>query len=356
MRVCLIASNRYPIREPFAGGLESMTHTMARGLAERGHEVTLFAGEGSQVPDGVRLLPLARVEVSDAAMADRWAPGLEWLVDHHAYLGLMLSLARTGADDYDVVHNNSLHHLPVAMSSALDVPVLTTLHTPPLPMLESALALSPRPPRFVAVSDWTAAAWRHVVDSDVVLNGLDLRDWPVGDGGGPAVWSGRLVREKAPHLAIDACRAAGVPLVLAGPAAQDPTYFAEQVAPRLGDGVHYAGHLTAAQLSEVVRTASVAVVTPMWDEPYGLVAAEALASGTPVAAFARGGLPQVLSPESGVLAAPGDVEALAGAVLAARDLDRGAVRAHAEATCSADAMVEGYLRQYAALAGEAAAA
>lgn len=355
MRVCLIASNRYAIREPFAGGLESMTHTLARGLAERGHEVTLFAGEGSEVPAGVRVLPLARVEVSAAAMGDRWAPGPEWIVDHHAYLDLMLSLARTGSDDYDVVHNNSLHHLPVAMASALEVPVLTTLHTPPLPMLESALALSPRPSRFVAVSDWTAAAWRHVVDSAVVLNGLDLGAWPVGAGGGPAVWSGRLVREKAPHLAIDACRAAGVPLVLAGPA-QDPTYFAEEVAPRLGDGVHHAGHLTASQLSDLLRTASVAVVTPMWDEPYGLVAAEAMASGTPVAAFARGGLPQVLSPESGVLAPGGDVEALTAAVLAARDLDRGAVRAHAEATCSEDAMVEGYLRTYAAMTDRAEAA
>lgn len=355
MRVCLIASNRYAIREPFAGGLESMTHTMARGLAERGHEVTLFAGEGSEVPAGVRLLPLARVEVSAAAMADRWAPGPEWVVDHHAYLDLMLSLARTGADDYDVVHNNSLHHLPVAMAAALEVPVLTTLHTPPLPMLESALALSPRPSRFVAVSDWTAAAWRHVVDSDVVLNGLDLRAWPVGDGGCPAVWSGRLVPEKAPHLAIDACRAAGVPLVLAGPA-QDADYVRREVAPRLGGDVHYAGHLTATELSALLRTASVAVVTPMWDEPYGLVAAEAMASGTPVAAFARGGLPQVVSPESGVLAPAGDVEALAAAVLAARHLDRGAVRAHAEATCSDDAMVEGYLRHYASMALEVAAA
>ena len=57
-----------------------------------------------------------------------------------------------------------------------------------------------------------------------MLNGLDLRDWPAGPGGGPAVWSGRIVPEKAPHLAIEACRIAGVPLVLAGPV-QDQAYF-----------------------------------------------------------------------------------------------------------------------------------
>ena len=189
MRICLIASSRFPIREPFAGGLESMTWTTARGLAERGHDVTLFAGRGSDTSLPVRFLPLSTLEVSAAAMADKFAPGPGWLAEHHAYLALMLSLARTGAEEYDVVHNNSLHHLPIAMAPAVDVPMLTTLHTPPLPMIESALALCPRPPRFVAVSEWTANAWRHAVDSDVVLNGLDLRDWPAGPGGGP----GRVV-------------------------------------------------------------------------------------------------------------------------------------------------------------------
>lgn len=345
MRICLIASSRYPIIEPFAGGLESMTHTMARGLSERGHEVTLFAGPGSTVDASVRVLPLATVEVSAAALADRNAPHPEWIADHHAYLGLMLSLSRTGADDYDVVHNNSLHPLPVAMASALEVPMVTTLHTPPLPLLESALALSPRPGRFVSVSEWTADAWRHVVDSDVVLNGLDLRDWTPGDGGGPAVWSGRIVPEKAPHLAIDACRSAGVPLMLAGPV-QDREYFRREVAPRLGDGARYAGHLDRQALSALLRHASVAVVTPVWDEPYGLVAAEAMASGTPVAAFARGGLAQVVAPHAGVLAAPGDVDALADAVASATRLDRAAVRAHAEAACSADRMITSYLDLY----------
>ncbi|MBS2939767.1 glycosyltransferase [Nocardioides sp. J2M5] len=348
MRICLVASNRFAIREPFAGGLESMTATLARGLAERGHEVTLFAGPGSQVHPEVRLSPLAVVEVSAAAMADRFAPGPEWVADHHAYLALMLSLARTGAEQFDVVHNNSLHHLPVSMAPALAVPVLTTLHTPPLPLLESALALSPDASRFVAVSEWTAAAWRHVVASDVVLNGLDLAAWSPGPGGGPAVWSGRLVAEKAPHLAIDACRAAGVPLVLAGPV-QDVDYVEREVVPRLGGEVTYAGHLTGAALARLLQEASVAVVTPAWDEPYGLVAAEAMACGTPVAAFARGGLAQVVSPDSGVLVPPGDVAALAAAVVRAARLDRRAVRAHAEATCGADAMVEGYLARYAEL-------
>ncbi|HEX8781114.1 MAG TPA: glycosyltransferase family 4 protein [Nocardioides sp.] len=346
MRVCLIASSRYPIREPFAGGLESMTHLLARGLAERGHQVTLFAGPGSDPGLPVRLLPLRTVEVSAAALADQHAPGPEWVADHHAYLGLMLSLAEAGASEHDVIHNNSLHHLPLAMARTVGVPMVTTLHTPPLPLLESALALDPDCSEFVAVSRWTSQAWSHAVRSRVIHNGLDLDAWRAGPGGGAAVWSGRLVREKAPHEAIHACRAAGVPLVLAGPT-PDPAYFREEVAPLLGGGVAHVGHLSQAELSALLRQASVAVVTPQWDEPYGLVAAEAMASGTPVAAYARGGLTEVVSPEAGVLVPGGDVDALAGAVLESQRIDRRGVRQHAEQTCGADVMIDAYERVYA---------
>jgi len=92
------------------------------------------------------------------------------------------------------------------------------------------------------------------------------------------------------------------------------------------------------------------VVTPCWDEPYGLVVAEALACGTPVAGFSRGALPELLDDTCGVLVAPGDTDALASAIDRAAGLDRRAARRHAERTCSIDAMVDGYERLYAEVA------
>jgi glycosyltransferase involved in cell wall biosynthesis len=177
---------------------------------------------------------------------------------------------------------------------------------------------------------------------------VDTRLFRPGPGGGPAVWTGRMVREKAPHEAMDAARAAGVELVLAGPLS-DPGYVAEEVEPRLGDGCSYAGHLRRDELARLLATASVAVVTPAWDEPYGLVAAEAMACGTPVAAYARGALPELVPEGVGVLTPPGDVGGLAVAIRAAVDCDRGRVRAHAEQHCSLDRMVDDYERLYAAL-------
>ena len=350
MRICLIASSRYPIREPFAGGLEAMTHTMVRGLASRGHDVTLFAGPGSDETLPARVLPLRTFTPSAAALADRNAPPASWLADHHAYLGLMLSLSRTGADDYDVIHNHSLHPLPIAMAEAVAVPILTTLHTPPLPIIESAMSFGSERSSFVAVSAWISRAWSHVVPSSVILNGLDLDAWRQGPGGGPAVWSGRLVPEKAPHHAMEAAQRAGLPLVLAGPA-HDVRYFETEIAPRLGGGITYAGHLTQHELADLLRGASVTVVTPMWDEPYGLVAAESIACGTPVAGYARGGLPEVVGRDGGFLVAAGDADALADAMHAARRLGRDAVRRHAELTCAVEAMIDAYERLYLASVG-----
>ena len=345
LRICLIASSRFPVREPFAGGLEAHTHVLASELVRRGHEVSLFAGEGSDPALPIAVLPVEAFECSDTARADVAAPPRQWMAEHHAYLGLMLELARTGADRFDVIHNNTLHHLPVAMAATVPVPMVTTLHTPPIPWLESAACFAPAHSRFAAVSECTARAWEHAVVSSTILNGVDTDLWHQGPGGSGAVWTGRLVPEKAPHHAIDAARAAGVRIVLAGPA-MDRAYFDDEIAPRLGPDATYLGHLSQAELDDVVGASAVAVVTPEWDEPYGLVAGEAMACGTPVAAYARGALPELVDDSTGRLAHPGDRAGLAAAIVAASALDRDVVRRTAEQRFGKHRMVDEYEQLY----------
>jgi glycosyltransferase involved in cell wall biosynthesis len=98
-----------------------------------------------------------------------------------------------------------------------------------------------------------------------------------------------------------------------------------------------------------VGSAAAAVVTPRWEEPFGLVVAEALAVGTPVAAFARGGVPEILDERTGVLAPPGDVEALASAIDAATGLSRHACRRRALDHCSIATMAARYVDVYRSL-------
>ena len=355
LRICLIASSRFPVREPFMGGLEAHTHALAEELLRRGHQVSLFAAPGSDPALGASELPLSRYTMSAAARADVAATPQLAMEEHHAYLGLMLGIARGTLGPFDVVHNNSLHHLPIAMSEAIDVPVITTLHTPPVAWLESAMRFAAADSRFAAVSGCMAWAWSHVVDAQVIHNGVDTSAWTAGAGGGGALWSGRLVPEKAPHEAIDAAARAGIAIGITGPV-HDRPYFEREIAPRLGERARYLGHLGRQELREVLGRASVAVVTPQWDEPFGLVAAEAMACGTPVAAYDRGALGELIDARSGVLAPPGDVDALAGALRRAQQLDRCEVRRRVCDHFSLDRMVDQYEHLYRRMTGLADAA
>ena len=351
-KILLIASIRYPLSEPFVGGLEAHTWSLAQGLRERGHTVVVAAATGSD-PAMVgyefgRLPPVDDRADTSVTPAVRRA-------EARAFAGLMDDLHSGMLGSFDLVHNNSLYPTPVAQAATLPCPLVTTLHTPMLPWAPEVFRLDRhREVSFIAVSRSTARSWSPLVSSVVVHNGVDLPRWPAGPGGPRAVWSGRLVAEKAPHLAIDIARAAGMGLTLAGPVI-DQAYFADQVAPRLGGDIRYAGHLASPELARLVGASAVALVTPTWAEPFGLVAVEAMCCGTPVVAFGRGGLPEVIAPATGrLLRRPRSAAALDGGELTAAvttlaetaSLDRGKVRAVAEATWSLSTMVARYEQVY----------
>ncbi|MEV6781003.1 glycosyltransferase family 4 protein [Streptomyces sp. NPDC051098] len=351
LRVALIASARYPIREPFAGGLEAHTWALASALRQRGHHVTLFAGEGSDPSLGIRELPVARADFSPAARSDVSMTAPTFLAEHHAYLQLMIELSQGEENcSFDIIHNNSLHYLPIAMAPAVRTPIVTTLHTPPTPWLESAIQTGGHTAvQYTAVSACTARAWAPVVpDARVVLNGIDTERWQPGPGGEDLVWFGRLVPEKGPHLAIEAARKAGVRLRLAGPT-PDTEYFETALRPFLDDQIEYVGHLGRSDLSRLVGQAAAAIVTPCWDEPYGLVVAEALACGTPVCAFDRGALSEILTPDCGRLVPQTDAAALADVIPQTMALSRRACRDRAEQHCSLDVMITRYEEVYTAM-------
>ncbi len=351
MRIAFIAHHVAPIRPPFVGGVESLTYYLARWLARRGHEVTMHAPPETRV-DGVEVRPLElAAPLDDVARADVSMPPGRFMDAHHAYQQRMLELA--SCCDADVVHSHSLHYLPVAMRSLIAAPMVLTLHTPPTPWLQSALLTTARLPWLTAVSEATRSAWAPGVRIDqVIANGIDLDAFAVGPGGPDAAWAGRIVAEKAPHLAIEAARAAGLRLRLAGPII-DRVYWAAEVRPRLGDGIEYVGHLDHGDLASLIGHSGVLLMTPVWEEPFGLVAAEAMASGTPVAAFDRGGVGKVVGPAAGCLAPRDDVRALAAAAQRAMALDRAGVRGHARAHLGIDAMGEAYEAFYARIADSA---
>ena len=316
LRVLVVAPERHPLRQPHAGGLEAVVWNRVRWLRSRGHHVELCAAGGSDFLDAdIDLhLPSPRWHrARDASDTDFPEGHRRLMTDAFARVRDRLDAPETRVD---VVDNHSLHGDPILWSREIGVPVVTTLHTPPLAdMVIASNALDGSSPhRFLAVSQYTARAWSaEGVEAFVFTNGVDTAQWSLGSGEGDWVWFGRIVPEKAPHLAIDAARRAGARLKLAGRVG-DAAYFDREVRPRLGRGIDYVGALRQPELAALVGASSVALVTPVWSEPFGLVMAEALMTGTPVAAFDSGGTSEVLAGIPGTAVVPSaDTEALARA-------------------------------------------
>lgn len=318
MKIAVIAPLRYPIREPFRGGLEMFTDLLVRALRRRGHEVLLLAH-----PDSDPELPLVPCRCPEEG---RFFGNLL----AHARMLRTLSTLRV-----DLIHDNSIHFLPPIAARFLRVPMITTLHTPPYRASRITGWLTRRQPthRFVSISDHLGRQWApYVGEYAVIHNGVDLAEWPVSLDHPPeptAFCYGRLTPEKGIHLAIAAAKRAGFRLAVAG-AVTDQAYYKEKIAPELGGAIAYLGHLNRKQLADQIGKASVGVFPAVWDEPFGLVLVEMLACGTPVAAFNSGATPEILEESVGVVVAKGDVTALAGALREAAQKERADCRQRAE--------------------------
>jgi glycosyltransferase involved in cell wall biosynthesis len=331
LRIAVIAPIRYPIAPPHAGGLESSIWHHVAALRARGHHVDLCAVAGSDfLCEGPAAFTLPAIHWDDMTEATDSTYPEGYLDRALPALASALGYIREHRAEYDIVDNHCLHGLPLEWASRIGVPMISTLHTPVLPALLEAHRCGLGPgSEYIAVSSHTAAEWHgEGIDARVVPNAVDPAQWPLGRGSDDWVWFGRVVPEKAPHLAIAAARAAGRRLTIAGRVG-DVGYFTTTIAPELDDDVRYAGALGPADLARLVGSAGCALVTPEWEEPFGLVIPEALMTGTPVAAFGAGGIPEVADDMPGTaVVARGDVEGLSAAAdrLTAQGTDTAARR------------------------------
>lgn len=338
-RTAVIAHLRHPIAQPFMGGMEAHCDLLVRTLMAKGHQVTLFAS-GDSAP----ALPVAAVSPHAYEAELPWAiwRGTDrltaWLADAYARCW-----AAVLAGGFDIVHNNSLF-APIHDWALRDgVPMVTSLHVPPFGPLREAVARNRAPwLRLTVPSSSQVPLWGNDDAIRVAHNGIDLSRWqPIGRGNGRALWFGRITPNKGTLAALRAADAAGIALDLIGPV-ECADYFAE-LTPHLNAPHAYLGHLSGDELTARVASSSVVLSTPMWDEPFGLVAAEALASGVPVAALDRGAMAEVIG-DCGALAA--DEAALPAAIRRALRVPRARCRARAERCFSASAMVAGYAAAY----------
>jgi glycosyltransferase involved in cell wall biosynthesis len=321
MRIALLAHARQPIAPPFRGGMEAHSWHLAHGLQARGHEVVLFASGDSD--PGFTLDPVLP-EHQEKTFPGQEHTGNPALIAH-LDAGYGAACDRIAAGGFDVLHNNSLSRLPLAPERTARIPTVTSLHVPPYDALRWFVHASASPAHRITVTSrsqrqaWFPEGPRPGVS--VLHNGIDPTRWPYRDrGDGSAVWCGRITPYKGTHLAIHAARRAGLALTLFG-STEDTAYWENEVRPLLGGAIRYGGHLDGAALAVEIGKASVFLFTPCWDEPFGLVAIEAMACGLPVASFDLGAAREVIG-EAGAFAPPGDSDALADAIGAALAIPR----------------------------------
>ena len=337
LRIALVAPSRFPVRQPYVGGLEAFCATLTSALRFAGHKVGLYATAGSDGHVEEWEFPGVDWTGFEDQRTDHTYPPGEREKEDAAFERLRRHLEDS---DYDVVHNNSLHPGLFGSSS---LRLVTTLHAPGFWEVQDGIRDSPNPGIFAAVSSATADTWQLPTPAHIVSNGVDESIWTPGPGGERAVWFGRIVPEKAPHIAIDVARALGMDIDIAGRVG-DNRYFAEEIEPRMGPYVHLHGELNQRDLAALVRRSRVCLVTPQWEEPFGLVVIEAMACGTPVAALDRGGVAEVLSDWPQLLAS--DNASLADAARSACTIDRSRVSQWARESFGRRALAQRYVELY----------
>jgi glycosyltransferase involved in cell wall biosynthesis len=355
VKLAIVAPLVSQIREPQRGGSQAFVSELARGLVERGHEVHLYAASGSEVR-GVEVIDTGVDHRTLASTLYRPSGGAvpRSAVAEHA-VARVYDVVREGG--YELVHNHAFDAPAIDLASTLGTPVVHTVHLPPDTTVAGALRQAVRrgpPPVVACVSASHAAAWRRIVPIDAILAPyIPTRQIPFSPAAGHgAVFAGRFSPEKGAAEAIAIARRAGVNIDLFGDS-YDADYAREQIdARRADEGVAVHAAVPQRQLWKAMASAAVVLCPAQWEEPFGMVAAEAQACGTPVVAFRRGALPEViLDGATGFCVEPGDHQAAAEAVRAAPALSRRRCREHAESRLDIERSLDAHERLYERLAG-----
>jgi glycosyltransferase involved in cell wall biosynthesis len=350
MHIAVVAPLVTPIREPQLGGSQAVVADLARGLADRGHEVEVYAASGSVIP-GVTVVDTgvdAEALSTLLYRADRPSAA-----DSHAgdaaFRTVFDAINRVR---YDVVHNHAFDLPAVRFACPLETPVIHTLHLPPDATMASALEQASRsanPPTIATVSKSAAAGWRRLARVDVVLpNGVPVNQIPWSEtGGGHLLFAGRFSPEKGAAHAIAIAREAGVPIDLYGEA-YDADYARDEVGRHRGEpDITIHGGVPRTEIWKLMARASAVLCPARWDEPFGMAAAEAQAAGTPVIAYDRGALGEVVRHgKTGFLVPPDDVVGGAERVGQVAMIKRADCRRHAEANLNLEAAITAHERLY----------
>lgn len=311
---------------------------LARGLVRRGHEVTLFAHASSQSAGGL-------VKWRGKDSRNLW--------DTVQNATALWQQVQTG--QFDIVHSFSriayltpilTNSTPKLMSYQRDISRKTT---------KLAYQLAGGSLEFSAISDWMVKSVKDIGTWHMIPNGVDLAIYdyvPSVLADAPFVFLGRIEEIKGPHLAIEIAKRTNRKLVIAGNIPSDKQAWVDAHVLPLIDGkqITYIGPVNDAQKNKLLGRAAAFLMPILWEEPFGIVMAEALACGTPVIGLNRGAVPEVVEDGiSGIVR--NTLDELVDAIDAPFDLSRQACRKRAESAYSESVIVDQYVQLYQQIVG-----
>lgn len=335
MKIAQIAPLIESVPPRFYGGTERIVSYLTEELVNLGHEVTLFASGDS-------------VTSANLVSCARTALRLDSKVrDPLPYYMLMLDRVRRQAADFDILHFH-IDFFPFPIFRSIADRTVTTLHgRQDLPdLLPYYLGFGDMP--LVSISD---AQRRPIADANfaaTIYHGIpaDMHQPTFDPRGGYVAFLGRISPEKGPERAIHIARSLGIPLKIAAKVdAVDEDYYREIVAPLLGPGVEFIGEINEQQKTKFLGEALALLFPIDWPEPFGLTMIEAMACGTPVLAFRRGSVPEIIDHGVTGIVVEG-MDAAAAALPQVLALDRRKVRARFEERFSAARMSKDYVKLY----------
>ncbi|MFG1795543.1 glycosyltransferase family 4 protein [Nocardia sp. NPDC049149] len=339
-RIAMVVPPYFDVPPKAYGGVEAVVADLVDALVARGHEVTLLgAGEpGTKA----KFVPLW-----DRTVPERLGEPFPEVMHALRVRRAIQELAATGS--IDLVHEHTFAGpLNAPVYQGLGLPTVLTVHGPVeddsyeyYRELGDEVAL-------VAISDRQQELAPDLNWAGRVHNALRTEEWPFRtDKDDYALFLGRFNECKAPHLALEAAHAAGMPLVLAGKCSEPPElkYFDEQVRPLLTENDHVFGLADATAKRKLLAGAKCLLFPIRWEEPFGMVMIESMVCGTPVVALRGGAVAEVVV--DGVTGRVCDDPAqLAAAIAEVQTMDPAACRAHVEANFGADPLGRGYEQIY----------
>ncbi len=332
LRIGIIAPPWVAVPPPAYGGTELVIDNLARGLVDRGHDVTLFTV-------GDSTCPVRRRWVHEKAAGTT--------ADLLTELG-HVQAAYEALSGCDVIHDHTLLGLLWSKMSSSTPPVVTTCHGPFTPALATLYETVGRHVAIVSISHHQRSTAPSVPVAAVIHHGIEVDRFPIGRGdGGYVLFLGRMSPDKGVHRAISIARAAGKRLIIAAkmwePA--EHRYFHERVEPLLGDDATYIGPVGGKHKLDLLAGAEALVNPIRWPEPFGLVMAEALACGTPVVTFPEGAASEIVDHEVTGFLCTDDVD-MAERLATVDELDRSACRRAAALRFGIDRMVDEHVNLY----------